>query len=531
MLLCLHWVAASVLLRRTFFYKALQADIEQKISWWYIAGIANYVTSVTAPRGFPSGQWRQRSTYMFTSRFASLPVRSARLALGAFAFAMCAWSGLAQAAEAGRIVLVHGLAQVANRTLSVGDAVAEGDEIATGKDGYVYLRTVDNGLLILRPSSRARIVTYHVDRQNPANTRIKLELLSGVARSVSGDAVKLARQNFRFNTPVAAIGVRGTDFTVYTDQQTSRVTVLSGGIVVSGFGGACAPEGGGPCEHGTSRELSATQVGQMLQVARGHAVPQLMAASPSLAPDAVSPPRADEPLAKASATSTAPASAADVSLDPKKAESILQGGGALVVTPPVVTIPPPVVTVPDPVQPPPVPVIPPEPDSRLVWGRWAVVLGQPAAINNAQQLADKAERVAQDTTFSIFRTAGAAWAPPEQGSMGFALKQSEAYVRTEATGLTSAARLENGQLNVDFGKATFTTSFDLLTDAERFKLQALGVMTRDGLLIGNSQFSPPTNMNVNGALGPENGTSAAYIFSTRLDEKRIANGVTYWGKQ
>jgi hypothetical protein len=187
--------------------------------------------------------------------------------------------------------------------------------------------------------------------------------------------------------------------------------------------------------------------------------------------------------------------------------------------------------VPDPVQPPPVPVTPAEPDSRLVWGRWAVVLGQPAAINNAQQLADKAERVAQDTTFSIFRTAGAAWAPPEQGSMGFALKQSEAYVRTEATGATSAARLENGQLNVDFGKATFTTSFDLLTDAERFKLQALGVMTRDGLLIGNSQFSPPTNMNVNGALGPENGTSAAYIFSTRLDEKRIANGVTYWGKQ
>lgn len=163
---------------------------------------------------------------MYKIRFPALPSRSARFALGAFAFAACAWSGIAQAAEAGRIVLVHGTAQVANRTLALGDAVAEGDEIATGKDGYVYLRTVDNGLLILRPSSRARIVTYHVDRQNPANTRIKFELLSGVARSVSGEAVKLARQNFRFNTPVAAIGVRGTDFTVYTDQQTSRKSVV-----------------------------------------------------------------------------------------------------------------------------------------------------------------------------------------------------------------------------------------------------------------------------------------------------------------
>lgn len=455
---------------------------------------------------------------MFKIKFPALSDRSARIALGAFAFAACAWSGIAQAAEAGRIVLMHGMAQVANRTLVLGDAVSEGEEIATGKDGYVYLRTVDNGLLILRPSTRARIVAYHVDRENPANTRIKFELLSGVARSVSGDAVKLARQNFRFNTPVAAIGVRGTDFTVYTDQQTSRVTVISGGIVVSGFGGACSPEGNGPCEHATSRELSATQVGQMLEVARGRAVPQLMAASSALAPDAVSPPRSDEPLAKGGATT--PTSSIDVSLDPKKAQTILQGAAAPVVTPPVV-IPPPVVVVPMPV----------EPESKIVWGRWAVVLDQPATIDPAQLAANKAQRVTQDSNFSIYRTNGAAWAPPEQGTMGFALKQSEAYVRTEETGQMSAAHLENGKLNVDFGKATFATSFDLLSDAERFKLQAQGVMTRDGQLLGNNQFAAPTNMNVNGALGPENGTSAAYIFSTRLDEKRIASGVTFWGKQ
>ena len=114
--------------------------------------------------------------------------------------------------------------------------------------------------------------------------------------------------------------------------------------------------------------------------------------------------------------------------------------------------------------------------------------------------------------------------------MGFALKQSEAFVRTDGTGAVAAASLENGKLNVDFGKATFATSFDLLSGAERFKLQAQGVMSKDGVLYGDSQFAPPTNMNVSGALGPENGTSAAYIFSSRLDEKRVANGVTYWGK-
>jgi hypothetical protein len=453
--------------------------------------------------------------------FPALPGRPARFALGAFLFAACAWSGMARAGEAGRIVLVHGTAQAAGRTLSLGDAVAEGDEIATGKDGYVYLRTVDNGLLILRPSSRARIVTYHVDRQNPANTRIKLELLSGVARSVSGDAVKLARQNFRFNTPVAAIGVRGTDFTVFTDQQTSRVTVISGGIVVSGFGGGCAPEGGGPCEHGTSRELSATQVGQMLEVARGRAVPQLMAASPTLAPDAVAPPRSDEPLSKVTSP-PAPGSAAEASLDPQKAGGILQTAASAAKPPPMVV--PPVVVMPPPVAPEPPPL------PQIVWGRWQAAIDKPATVDISKLTPEKAERFAQDSNFAVFRTAGV-WTPPEQGSVGFGLKQSEALIRDETSGVLSAARLENGKLNVDFGKSTFTTAFDLLNDTERFSLQAKGLVGSSGQLSGDSQFSSPTNMNVNGVVGPENGMSAAYIFSSRLDTKRIASGVTYWTKQ
>ena len=464
---------------------------------------------------------------MFNIRLGLSPA-SLRRVVGAGALAASLYAHAALAAEAGRVVLVQGAASVSAHAVALGDAIAEGDEIATGADGYVYLRTVDNGLLILRPSSRARIVAYHVDKVNPANTRIKFELLSGVARSVSGSAVKLARQNFRFNTPVAAIGVRGTDFTVYTDQETSRVTVLSGGIVVSGFSAGCAPEGGGPCEHSSSRELSATQTGQMLQVRRGQAVPQLMAAGLSVAPDSVSPPRSDEPVAKSSGGAAVPTLSADPVLDAKKGDGILQANGAVINRPPV-ELPPVVVT--PPTLPPPAPTPAPAPElpaSKLMWGRWAVVLDQPVTINTAEQSASGAERIARDSTFALYRSKGAAWAPPVQGTMGFALQQSEAYIRTEATGATVAARLENGKLDVDFGKATFATSFDLLSDAERFKLQSTGALTSTGILVGNNQFQVPTNMNVSGALGPENGTSAAYIFSSRIDAARVANGVTYW---
>jgi hypothetical protein len=435
--------------------------------------------------------------------------------------ALLACGAFAHAGEAGRIVFVTGEVQADNRPLVLNDAVQEGQELSTGKDGFVYLKTVDDGLLILRPSSRARIVAYHVDRKVPANTHVKLELLSGVARSVSGSAVKQARQNFRFNTPVAAIGVRGTDFTVFTDQDSSSVTVLSGAIVVSGFGGACLPTGGGPCEHTASRELAAGQTGQMLRVKRGEAAPQLLNSNSS-SPDATSPPRSDEPSGK----TTGGQAMNEPALDVQKSALLLQQARNVSKNDvPQVTVPPPEVIV-NPSPPPPPVVV--APASELVWGRWAVVADQAATIDAAPLLAAGGKRVAYNSYYTIVRTKGTDWEIPQQGAVGFVLRDSEAFVMNSATQLATAATLQNGQLQVDFDKRTFNTGFDLLSGAETFKLQATGYVGVNGDLSGNSQFTKPTNMAVSGSLGANN--NAAYIFSSRLDDKRTANGVTYWTK-
>ncbi|UMR31013.1 FecR family protein [Massilia sp. MB5] len=262
-------------------------------------------------------------------------------------------ASLAAAAEAGRVVFVTGQAQLANRAAVLDAAVQEGDELSTGADGYVYIKTVDSGFLILRPNSKARIAAYQIDQAQPANTRVKLELEHGVARAISGQGVKQARQNFRFNTPVAAIGVRGTDFIVFTDQKTSRVAVVSGGVVVSGFDGACRAEGLGPCEGATSRELFAGQAGMLLQIERGQKTPQLLN-NPSLSPDQNEKPRSDEPVGKVVVSSLAPA---QVNLDPQKASQSLENVKIAIVPktdtetakPPLVVTPPVIVT---PVEPP-----------------------------------------------------------------------------------------------------------------------------------------------------------------------------------
>lgn len=426
--------------------------------------------------------------------------------------------GIAQAGEAARIVFVAGDARVAGNSVALGHAVQEGDEIATGADGYIYLKTIDNGFLILRPGSRARIVTYHVDAQNPANTRIKLELLNGVARSISGEAVKQARQNFRFNTPVAAIGVRGTDFTVFTDQETSRVAVVSGGIVVSGFSSTCASEGSGPCEGKTSRELFANQPGQLLQVRKGQVSPQLLP-SGSLSPDLSAPSRNDEPGSKTSGSNAQSLLTADISLDPQKNADLLARFRALAQQP----------VTPNPV---PIPAVTTEEPRKIIWGRWQPLLDQPGSIDIVKLVDAKAQLLAINSYFAVLRSQGADWQIPATGTAGFALKQSEAYILDEPARKFSTAKLENGQLLVDFAKASFSTSFDLISQKnERFKFKALGDVSRDGQLLGANQLILPTNMSVSGVVGPENGGSAAYIFQGRVDNQRQATGITYWTKQ
>ncbi len=422
----------------------------------------------------------------------------------------------AHAAEAGRVIFVAGAAQLDGRPAVLGAAVAEGELISTAGDGYLYIKTVDNGLFILRPSTRARIAAYHVDAANPANTRIKLELLSGVARSQSGEAVKLARQNFRFNTPVAAIGVRGTDFTVFTDQDTSRVTVISGGVTVSGFAGACRPEGSGPCEGAASRELSAAQKGQLLQIQRGQGAAQLLPGG-ALAPDAQVPPRADEPLGKGGSA----LNQNEPSLDPRKNASLQQqngNGGANVPLAPQVA--PPVIETVAPPPPPPAPV------RQLSWGRWAEVAGKAPTATLEKAGFD---RVAANEAYVLFRSSnGGDAVQPERGSVGFSLLGGEAAVRDTQTQRMSAAKVENGRLLVDFGKASFASSFDVVHEAQRYAMSTDGTLTKSGLISSYNQFTPANNMTVNGYVNGEAG--ASYLFQGNLTERKIVSGVTVWGK-
>lgn len=102
------------------------------------------------------------------------------------------------------------------RALAPGDTVARGDVLTTGPDGRLHLDLADGGALQL--GARAAFVVDDLALGEPMSqvSRTTLRLLAGPFRLVGDHA------GGRVRTPVATLGIRGTD--------------VWGGFIDGGFG-------------------------------------------------------------------------------------------------------------------------------------------------------------------------------------------------------------------------------------------------------------------------------------------------------
>ena len=146
----------------------------------------------------------------------------------------------------GSVVATDG--QGTKRALTRGALVYEKDTIETAAGGHAHLHFVDDGVVSLRPNSRLKIDSYVFNAQNPDQNSIRLNLESGVLRSISGKATKDAHERFRLNTPITAVGVLGTDFLVRAEAEKMWAAVFSGAIAVAPLDQAgCTTAGLGAC--------------------------------------------------------------------------------------------------------------------------------------------------------------------------------------------------------------------------------------------------------------------------------------------
>jgi hypothetical protein len=95
------------------------------------------------------------------------------------------------------------------RQLIAGDSVYVGDKLITGVDGFLRLKMVDQALLDLRCYSILVIEEYDLH----ATTRTSvINLLQGSLRKVTGEIGKWKEDVYELRTPVASVGVRGTEY-------------------------------------------------------------------------------------------------------------------------------------------------------------------------------------------------------------------------------------------------------------------------------------------------------------------------------
>ena len=117
-------------------------------------------------------------------------------------------SGMVVASRGEVIALSNG----GSRELKQGDFIYVNDEIMTTNRSFVVLQFEDGAKVTVRPDSTLIIEQYLYN--GDAGDAAELNLVSGGLRVITGAMAKNNPENYKVRTPVALMGVRGTEFSV-----------------------------------------------------------------------------------------------------------------------------------------------------------------------------------------------------------------------------------------------------------------------------------------------------------------------------
>lgn len=414
----------------------------------------------------------------------------------------------------GQVSLLVGQARAVSadgrwRVLERGATVHVGDRIETQAGGHVHLQFVDGARMSVRPSSRLLIEDYSApDAARPGSGAIRFQLEEGVVRSITGRWGESARERFRLNTPLAAIGVKGTDFAVRSLEDRTAASVYTGAIVVSHLDGGCVGTVG-PCANGTETLLTATMRGQMVELSKSQPAPQLVPAVDLLAQSARSALPLSASLSRGGGDSTpaapeAVAKPTGTAERPALTESLAATAAKQAVAPPVV--------------------------EQMAWVRPSAAAPQGDSVSkaySAQVVSDRRATVG-NLSYTLY-----AHSTPFSATNLIAAGESTATLRL--AGASAALHGSNGQtlesvqvqagsLKLDFARRLFNTSLSLASPRLGLdELVASGAITSAGYFfgMGDQHF-------VAGAVNA-NGKEAGYLFEKRVDPG-VIRGITLWGR-
>ncbi|WGZ95345.1 MAG: FecR domain-containing protein [Candidatus Thiothrix putei] len=159
--------------------------------------------------------------------------------------------------------------------------IMDGSRIAVKDRSKVHLKMIDEGIEKLEANTTFDFNAYAYDPGNPQANRISKTIWTGEVTSKTGKGGEDFKDRYRLNSPLAAIAVLGTEYTVRVADGETQIVVHTGSISIAKLGGSCLSSGLGACAEG--EVLSESQRGFAL-VVRGDL------SKPKLTPVATLPP-------------------------------------------------------------------------------------------------------------------------------------------------------------------------------------------------------------------------------------------------
>lgn len=139
-------------------------------------------------------------------------------------------------AAAGRVQFAFGEVTVqqsggGSEPLKKGAEVDSGDTVVTER-GRVQIKFSDGSFVSLQPQSTFKIDEYNFANRDDGSERSFFSLFRGGLRTITGAIGRRNRDSYRVATPVATIGIRGTEYLIQLDGSGAIVTVGDGAIAV-----------------------------------------------------------------------------------------------------------------------------------------------------------------------------------------------------------------------------------------------------------------------------------------------------------
>lgn len=427
-----------------------------------------------------------------TLRLAALLVLTAALSL---AKPVSVWAQAAQAPIA-HVSLVAGYAWRTGgdgqRTLlAENTAVYESDRVEVEPGGLLHLQFIDGARLSLRGTSQFYIEAY---RNNASGGQQQLKLDQGTLRQITGQWAKRDPQGYRLNTPIAAIGVRGTDFIVQAHSQALQAYLAEGRVWV---------QPNAPCDLAScqtafyldpERPALQWQAGQeplFFSSAQAEVLQAIVARQTPALPAV----RASSAAAEEPAPPVLTASRND-----KEGSQLLQAVAGQ--------------------------VLEPKPSQRLVWGRWFDAEALDGATERyLQLLAEGLYPTIANGRYVIMRSepAQATLSDTLRGQVQLRLESAQAaWVRW---GEAQPAVVNGARLAIDFDARRYDTQITIShPNAGVHTIAGQGDIRRDGAFAANGPAG-----NLLGMLTTD-GARSAVLYEKNLGLQQRLEALTLWGR-